>query len=251
MASNAQSEIAIHYRTTQIAWSSQVALLVGVFSTPFIVKFAGVPALRRRGRCRHCAHRPDPQGRAPGRGGGRPDGLTPARRRPSPTAARPDSGRRPTRGPDRVPRSGPAACLLPHGDRRGVRRPGAGPATGPGGTRRRPRVRNADRSRMPLGPADCGTHGHPSGPQPGHDGVAWHDRSQNPAPGRSAAITGTGLTGQPPSARPHPRTPARPASSPSASVRAERAGCRAWLRNCVGDEPTTRRNAVLKALSER
>lgn len=28
------------------------------------------------------------------------------------------------------------------------------------------------------------------------------------------------------------------------------AGCRAWLRNCAGDEPTTRRNVVLNALSD-
>jgi MFS family permease len=47
MGSNAQSEIAIHFHTTQIAWFSQVGLLVGVFSTPFIVKFAAMYGKKR------------------------------------------------------------------------------------------------------------------------------------------------------------------------------------------------------------
>ncbi|MFC7886209.1 MFS transporter [Streptomyces sp. NPDC057376] len=47
MASNAQSEIAIHYHTTQIAWFSQIGLLVGVFSTPFVVKAAGMYGKKR------------------------------------------------------------------------------------------------------------------------------------------------------------------------------------------------------------
>ncbi|MFF7594470.1 MFS transporter [Streptomyces sp. NPDC007896] len=47
MSSNAQSEIAIHYHTTQIAWFGQVGLLVGVFSTPFIVKAAGMYGKKR------------------------------------------------------------------------------------------------------------------------------------------------------------------------------------------------------------
>jgi MFS family permease len=47
MTGNAQSEIAIHYHTTQIAWFSQAGLLVGVFSTPFIVKAAGIYGKKR------------------------------------------------------------------------------------------------------------------------------------------------------------------------------------------------------------
>ncbi|MGW3570500.1 MFS transporter [Streptomyces sp. NPDC000941] len=47
MGSNAQAEIAIHYHTTQIAWFSQIGLLVGVFSTPFIVKSAGIFGKKR------------------------------------------------------------------------------------------------------------------------------------------------------------------------------------------------------------
>ncbi|MFB4420795.1 MFS transporter [Streptomyces sp. QL37] len=47
MGSNAQSEIAIHYHTTQIAWFSQIGLLVGVFSTPFVVKAAGMYGKKR------------------------------------------------------------------------------------------------------------------------------------------------------------------------------------------------------------
>lgn len=47
MASNSQSEIAIHYHTTQIAWFSQIGLLVGVFSTPFVVKAAGLYGKKR------------------------------------------------------------------------------------------------------------------------------------------------------------------------------------------------------------
>ncbi|MEU3618803.1 MFS transporter [Streptomyces sp. NPDC006872] len=47
MGSNAQAEIAVHYHTTEIAWFSQIGLLVGVFSTPFIVKCAGMFGTRR------------------------------------------------------------------------------------------------------------------------------------------------------------------------------------------------------------
>ncbi|WP_416968726.1 MFS transporter [Streptomyces sp. 4F14] len=47
MGSNAQAEIAVHYRTTEIAWFSQIGLLVGVFSTPFIVKSAGMFGKKR------------------------------------------------------------------------------------------------------------------------------------------------------------------------------------------------------------
>ncbi|MEV0395585.1 cupin domain-containing protein [Polymorphospora rubra] len=53
-------------------------------------------------------------------------------------------------------------------------------------------------------------------------------------------------------------TPATSASSLLSAGRlfqfpfaAERGGCRALLRNCAGDDPTTRRNAVLNALSDR
>lgn len=47
MGSNAQSQIAIHYHTTQIAWFTQIGSLVGVFSTPFVVKAAGVYGKKR------------------------------------------------------------------------------------------------------------------------------------------------------------------------------------------------------------
>ncbi|MFI1335270.1 MFS transporter [Streptomyces sp. NPDC020845] len=47
MGSNAQSQIAIHYHTTQIAWFTQIGSLVGVFFTPFLVKAAGVYGKRR------------------------------------------------------------------------------------------------------------------------------------------------------------------------------------------------------------
>ncbi|MEU1515162.1 MFS transporter [Streptomyces sp. NPDC005811] len=47
MGSNAQSQIAIHYHTTQIAWFTQIGSLVGVFATPFIVKAAGIYGKKR------------------------------------------------------------------------------------------------------------------------------------------------------------------------------------------------------------
>jgi MFS family permease len=47
MGSNAQSLIAIHYHTTQIAWFGQVGLLAGVFATPFVVKLAGMYGKKR------------------------------------------------------------------------------------------------------------------------------------------------------------------------------------------------------------
>jgi MFS family permease len=47
MGSNAQAEIAIHYRTTEIAWFTQISTLVGVFATPFVVKFAGIYGKKR------------------------------------------------------------------------------------------------------------------------------------------------------------------------------------------------------------
>jgi len=47
MGSNAQSQIAIHYHTTQIAWFTQISSLVGVFFTPFTVKAAGIYGKKR------------------------------------------------------------------------------------------------------------------------------------------------------------------------------------------------------------
>jgi MFS family permease len=47
LGSNAQAQVAVHYRTTQIAWFTQVSSLVGVFTTPFAVKFAGMFGKRR------------------------------------------------------------------------------------------------------------------------------------------------------------------------------------------------------------
>jgi MFS family permease len=47
LGGNAQSEIAIHFRTAQIAWFSQISLLVGVFALPFIVKLAGMYGKKR------------------------------------------------------------------------------------------------------------------------------------------------------------------------------------------------------------
>jgi MFS family permease len=47
MGSNAQSQIAIHYHTTEIAWFTQISALVGIFSTPFVVKAAGIYGKKR------------------------------------------------------------------------------------------------------------------------------------------------------------------------------------------------------------
>jgi MFS family permease len=47
MGSNAQSQIAIHYHTTEIAWFTQISSLVGIFSTPFVVKAAGIYGKKR------------------------------------------------------------------------------------------------------------------------------------------------------------------------------------------------------------
>lgn len=47
ISGNAQSAIAIHFRTTEIAWFSEVGLLVGVFATPFVVKAAGMCGKKR------------------------------------------------------------------------------------------------------------------------------------------------------------------------------------------------------------
>ncbi|MEU1515228.1 MFS transporter [Streptomyces sp. NPDC005811] len=47
MSGNAQSQIAIHYHTTQIAWFSQIGLLIGVATTPFTAKLAGMYGKKR------------------------------------------------------------------------------------------------------------------------------------------------------------------------------------------------------------
>jgi MFS family permease len=47
MAGNAQAQVAIHYHTTQIVWFTQVSILLGVFTTPFTIKAAGVFGKRR------------------------------------------------------------------------------------------------------------------------------------------------------------------------------------------------------------
>ncbi|NNN29189.1 MFS transporter [Streptomyces sp. S3(2020)] len=47
LAGNAQSAIAIHFRTTQIAWFSLLGVLIGTFIMPFVVKAAGVYGKRR------------------------------------------------------------------------------------------------------------------------------------------------------------------------------------------------------------
>jgi MFS family permease len=47
LGSNAQAQVAVHYHTTQIVWFTQVGSLVGVFTTPFAVKLAGMFGKRR------------------------------------------------------------------------------------------------------------------------------------------------------------------------------------------------------------
>ena len=47
MAGNTQAQVAIHYHTTQIVWFTQVSILLGVFTTPFTVKAAGMFGKRR------------------------------------------------------------------------------------------------------------------------------------------------------------------------------------------------------------
>ncbi|UGQ10859.1 MFS transporter [Yinghuangia sp. ASG 101] len=47
LAGNAQSDIAIHFRTTDIAWFTLSSALVGTFVTPFVVKAAGVYGKKR------------------------------------------------------------------------------------------------------------------------------------------------------------------------------------------------------------
>ncbi|HSA49118.1 MAG TPA: MFS transporter [Yinghuangia sp.] len=47
LSGNAQSEIAIHFRTTDIAWFTLSSALVGTFVTPFVVKAAGMYGKKR------------------------------------------------------------------------------------------------------------------------------------------------------------------------------------------------------------
>ncbi|HXA63299.1 MAG TPA: MFS transporter [Streptosporangiaceae bacterium] len=47
LGSNAQAQVAVHYHTTQIVWFTQVGSLIGVFTTPFTVKAAGMFGKRR------------------------------------------------------------------------------------------------------------------------------------------------------------------------------------------------------------
>jgi MFS family permease len=47
LAGNAQSAIAIHFHTTQIAWLSLMGVLIGTFVMPFVVKAAGMYGKRR------------------------------------------------------------------------------------------------------------------------------------------------------------------------------------------------------------
>ncbi|MFJ8021479.1 MFS transporter [Streptomyces sp. NPDC096311] len=47
LAGNAQSAIAIHFHTTQIAWFGLMGVLIGTFVMPFVVKAAGMYGKRR------------------------------------------------------------------------------------------------------------------------------------------------------------------------------------------------------------
>lgn len=47
LAGNAQSGIAIHFHTTQIAWLTLMGVLIGTFVMPFVVKAAGMYGKRR------------------------------------------------------------------------------------------------------------------------------------------------------------------------------------------------------------
>ncbi|MFJ9100610.1 MFS transporter [Streptomyces sp. NPDC102405] len=47
LVGNSQSEIAIHFHTTRIAWFSQTSSLVGIFLLPFVVKAAGIYGKKR------------------------------------------------------------------------------------------------------------------------------------------------------------------------------------------------------------
>jgi MFS family permease len=47
MAGTVQAQVALHYHTTQVVWFTQVAQLLGVFTTPFTAKIAGMFGKRR------------------------------------------------------------------------------------------------------------------------------------------------------------------------------------------------------------
>src|SRR5690242_17312565 len=47
LAGNAQSKIALHFHTTQIAWFILISSLVGTFITPFVMKAADLYGKRR------------------------------------------------------------------------------------------------------------------------------------------------------------------------------------------------------------
>ncbi|MGX1274877.1 MFS transporter [Streptomyces phaeoluteigriseus] len=47
LGGNAQSEIAIHFRTTHIAWFTLIGALVGTFVLPFVMKLAGLYGKKR------------------------------------------------------------------------------------------------------------------------------------------------------------------------------------------------------------
>ncbi|PAK28033.1 MFS transporter [Streptomyces sp. alain-838] len=47
LAGNAQADVAIHFRTDQIAWFTQAPHLIGVFLTPFAMKFAAMYGKKR------------------------------------------------------------------------------------------------------------------------------------------------------------------------------------------------------------
>ncbi|MEE1800686.1 MULTISPECIES: MFS transporter [unclassified Streptomyces] len=47
LSGNAQAEIAIHFRTTELAWFTLIGALVGTFMLPFVVKAAGMYGKKR------------------------------------------------------------------------------------------------------------------------------------------------------------------------------------------------------------
>lgn len=47
LGGNAQSEVAIHFRTTHIAWFTLIGALVGTFVLPFVMKLAGIYGKKR------------------------------------------------------------------------------------------------------------------------------------------------------------------------------------------------------------
>ncbi len=79
-------------------------------------------------------------------------------------------------------------------------------------------------------------------------------RDQTARPMRVAGIEGARRSKRVKTTRPDPASARHHLSTGrllQLPFAAERGGCRAWFRNCAGDERTTRRNAVLNALSDR